>query len=165
MRLLKPVAAFSLSLFLFFAAASLMAQPASKLKPRERCVVCGMFVAKYPDWVTQVKLTDGSVLFFDGMKDLFVFLFHPERFDRAGAKVSEIWAKDYYTLEWIDAKKAWYVIGSDVYGPMGHELIPFADRKAAESFASDHHGKQILSFEEIGEPLVESLRVGQKMRH
>ncbi len=31
---------------------------------------------------------------------------------------------DYYNLQKIDAKQAFYVIGADVYGPMGHEFIP-----------------------------------------
>ena len=30
------------------------------------------------------------------------------------------------------AKEAFFVIGSDVYGPMGHELIPFASKADAE---------------------------------
>jgi len=56
------------------------------------------------------------------------------------------------------------VIGSDVYGPMGHELIPFVTGEAAESFSKDHHGKEVLSFDDITPELIESLQAGQKMR-
>jgi copper chaperone NosL len=56
------------------------------------------------------------------------------------------------------------VVGSDVHGPMGHELIPFSTRAGAESFLADHHGKQILSFAEITPELVEELRGTDRMK-
>ena len=40
------------------------------------------------------------------------------------------WADaEYYSLTRIDARAAWYVIGSGVVGPMGHELIPLDPRR------------------------------------
>jgi nitrous oxide reductase accessory protein NosL len=74
-----------------------------------------------------------------------------------------MYIKDYYSLNWLSAKEAYYVIGSDVYGPMGHELIPFETREAAESFSKDHKGKEILTFDKITPGLIESLRLGQRM--
>ena len=47
---------------------------------------------------------------------------------------------------------------------MGHEFIPFSTLEAAESFSADHHGKEVLTFDEITPELVEALRAGQKMR-
>ncbi len=50
---------------------------------------------------------------------------------------------------WIDAAKAYYVIGSDARGGMGApETVPFGDRQSAEAFARDHGGK-IMRLEEI----------------
>ncbi|MBU2538178.1 MAG: nitrous oxide reductase accessory protein NosL, partial [Proteobacteria bacterium] len=57
-----------------------------------------------------------------------------------------------------------YVVGSDVYGTMGHEFIPFTSAAAAENFRKDHKGTKVLRFEEITETLVQSMRHGQKMR-
>ena len=54
--------------------------------------------------------------------------------------------------------------GSDVYGHMDHEFIPFSTMEAAESFSKDHHGREILTFDEITPERVEALRAGQKMR-
>ena len=51
---------------------------------------------------------------------------------------------DYYALEPIDGRTAFYVVGSDVFGPMGKELIPFAQRAQAEEFLKDHKGRAIL---------------------
>lgn len=142
----------------------LLAEPAKEIAPQERCPVCGMFVAKYPDWITQVRLSNGSVKFFDGVKDMLAFHFNPASFGAAGQSTKEIWVKDYYTLAWLDGRAAWYVIGSDMYGPMGHEFIPFGSAEAAENFRKDHKGTKVMRFNEITEPLVQSMRHGQKMR-
>ena len=142
----------------------LLAQPAKEVAPQERCPVCGMFVAKYPNWLTQVRLSNGTVKFFDGVKDMMAFILTPASFGVAGQAAKEIWVKDYYTLAWLDGRSAWYVIGSDVYGPMGHEFIPFGSAAAAENFRKDHKGTKVIRFDEITEPLVQSMRHGQKMR-
>lgn len=139
---------------------------ADSIAEQTRCPVCGMFVAKYPNWQVQIhyeKLSEAR--FFDGMKDMMIFYFDPERFGAPPREaIKNIFAKDYYSLSWILAKEAFFVTGSDVYGPMGHEFIPFATRGAAESFSKDHHGKEILTFDEITPKRVETLRAGQKMR-
>ena len=41
----------------------------------DTCPVCGMFVAKYPDWVAQVRFKDEKTVFFDGAKDFFKYYF------------------------------------------------------------------------------------------
>jgi copper chaperone NosL len=133
---------------------------------QSRCAVCGMFVAKYTNWLAQIQYKElQQTKFFDGVKDMMVFYFNPEQYGGASRDaISDIFVKDYYTLAWIPAKEAFYVFGSDVFGPMGHELVPFATREAAESFSKDHHGKQILTFDTITPELIESMRSGQKMR-
>ncbi len=141
----------------------LLAQPSNEVSPQERCSVCGMFVSKYPNWLTQVRLADNSVKFFDGAKDLLAFYFDPAAFGASAQTIKEIWVKDYYTLAWVDGRSAWYVLGSDIYGPMGHELIPFSSAAAAENFRKDHKGTKVVRFAEITESLVQSMRHGQKM--
>jgi len=124
-----------------------------------------MFVAKYPGWVAQIQFKDAKTNFFDGVKDAFAFYFDPQKYGGPKAEeIKEMWAQDYYTLKWVDLRKAYMVVGSDVYGPMGHELIPFASEKAAKSFAKDHHGKKVLTFEQVTPELVDSLRHGQMMK-
>lgn len=130
-----------------------------------RCAVCGMFVAKYPNWLATLTMSDGETKHFDGVKDMMVFYFAPQKYGaKAGATIKEIQVNDYYTLSPVDARQAWYVVGSDVTGPMGHEFIPFATKDAAESFSKDHHGKKIQTFTEITAEQVESMRSGQRMQ-
>jgi len=143
-------------------APQLLADPVDTVGPRERCPVCGMFVAKYPVWVTQITMGDGKIRFFDGVKDLMVFYRTPDTYGARQDQLSEVWVKDYYSLEWIDGRKAFYVVGSDVYGPMGHELIPFATPEAAADFKKDHKGTKVISIDEINLPLLDSMRQGQK---
>jgi copper chaperone NosL len=65
--------------------------------------------------------------------------------------------KEYYSLTPLDARAAFFVIGSDVYGPMGSELIPFKTEKEAKSFKLDHKGTRILRFNDITRQAVKSL--------
>ena len=130
-----------------------------------RCAVCGMFVAKYPNWVVTLTLSDGETKYFDGVKDMMVFYFAPQKYGaKPGSTINEISVADYYSLTPVEARKAFYVVGSDINGPMGHEFIPFAAKSAAESFNKDHQGKEILTFEAITSEKVEALRAGQRMK-
>jgi len=140
--------------------------PRDHLKDDARCPVCGMFVAKYEVWVTRIEESPGVFLDFDGVKDLLAYSFKPGVYGGKELKSdSRIWVKDYYSLKWLDGREAFYVYGSDVNGPMGSELIPFATPAAAQSFLTDHHGKKVLAFPEITSAQVEELRGGAQMKH
>lgn len=125
----------------------------------DRCPVCGMFVTTYPDWVAQVRFRDQETVFFDGAKDFFKYCFRLAHYrpDRSPEDFAIKYVRDYYTMASIDAATAYYVVGSDVYGPMGHELIAFASAEDAAEFMRDHRGRRILRFEAITPELVTSL--------
>lgn len=133
--------------------------PVLRPGPKDKCPVCGMFVAKYPEWTARAALKDGAQLWFDGAKDLFKFWLDPGQHlpSRSRADVQSLAVTDYYGVVRIDARAAFYVLGSDVYGPMGRELVPFAARSDAEEFKRDHRGTRILRFDEVTMELVRSL--------
>ena len=146
-------------------ALNLQAEPVKEIKPDEKCRVCGMFVAKYQPWIAQIQYSADNVAMFDGVKDMMAYYFEPEKFGgKQGQKASSVYVKDYYSQEWIDGTKAIYVIGSDVMGPMGHELIPFNSTSAAKTFMKDHKGQQMFRFNEITLEKVTNLRAGMKMK-
>ena len=60
-------------------------------------------------------------------------------------------------LEAIDARRAFFISGSDVLGPMGGELIPVSLEAQAKTFLEDHKGKTLLKFGEITLEIVNSL--------
>lgn len=129
---------------------------------KDTCPVCGMFVAKYPEWIATVLYKDGHAHHFDGAKDLFKYLLDLQKWapgDKA-ADIAGIGVTEYYGLSRIHARDAWYVIGSDVLGPMGHELIPLETEADAKEFLSDHAGQQILRFEGVNLPLLKKLDDG-----
>ncbi len=127
--------------------------------PRDRCPVCGMFVAKHPDWLATAEFQDGGRFFFDGAKDLLKYLLDPAAHGstRTLAQLRAATVIDYYAARPVDARAAFYVVGSDVYGPMGRELVPFEKREDADEFLRDHHGKRVLRFDEVTVALLREL--------
>ncbi len=121
-----------------------------------KCPVCGMFVSKYPKWASEMIIGD-KIYYFDGVKDMMKFYIFDGDFHYERNKIKKILVTDYYTLEAIPAKMAYYVIGSKVYGPMGNELIPFKSEKEAKNFIKDHEGDKILHFNQITPKIVMGL--------
>jgi copper chaperone NosL len=156
---LNPRAILFLMLLLF--AFPLWAAEHAPVKPGhgDKCPVCGMFVAKYPDWTAEIIFSDGSVVFFDGFKDMLKYYFNLNKYNprKVPADIRSIFVMDYYAVEHIDGRKAFYVSGSDIYGPMGKELIPFEKEAQAQEFLKDHKGKAVLTFGEIDPDVIKGL--------
>ncbi|MGB8544315.1 MAG: nitrous oxide reductase accessory protein NosL, partial [Azonexus sp.] len=93
---------------------------------RDLCPVCGMIVSKYPNWVATVQYKDGHAHHFDGAKDMFKYLQDLPKYAPGHRKedIKAIAVTDFYNLGKVDARQAYFVIGSDVLGPMGHEFVP-----------------------------------------
>ncbi len=134
---------------------------AQAIKPgaKDKCPVCGMFVAGYPAFLAEIQFQDGFRAFFDGPKDMFRYYFEPEKYHpgRKTADIAAVYVTDYYSLEIIDAKQAHYISGSDVLGPMGNELIPVLSEPQGRTFLEDHKGKALLRWSEITLEIVNSL--------
>ena len=117
---------------------------------KAKCPVCGMFVSKYPKWSAKIA-SMGHEYYFDGVKDMMKFIFEKNQ------DFKNIMVTDYYTTGAINARESFYVVGSNIYGPMGNELIPFSTMDKAKEFSKNHGGKQILTFKQITKELVYSL--------
>lgn len=131
--------------------------------PKDTCPVCGMFVSLYPDWIATALYQDGHAHHFDGAKDLFKYLLNLPKYAPGHSKndIVAIGVTEYYGVTRIDAHAAWYVLGSDMLGPMGHELVPLATQAEATDFLKDHHGKRIVRFDEVTPALLEQLDHGK----
>jgi len=156
-------------LFLLWGVPVGMAGGQSRFSPQEpreksKCPVCGMFVLEYPRWWSEIIYEDGTVRFFDGPKDMLKFILHPELYgEKRITKIAQMYVRDYYSLHWIEARRAWYVSESDVLGPMGNELIPLKSQEDANEFRQDHQGKLILQFDEINWDLLMRISEGDNM--
>lgn len=113
--------------------------------------MCGMFTARYSSWIAEVVFRDGTYAVFDGPKDMFRFHADVMKYaaNRKQSDITAIFVTDYYSVKPIDGIKAFYVMGSDVNGPMGRELVPFENQADAREFAKDHQGIKILRFSEV----------------
>lgn len=102
-------------------------------QPSDRCAHCGMHIAG--DWLTSGAHTAAGVAVrFDTPKCLFAWLGTPP-----GAGASRAWATEYYAREHRPIEELSYVIGSDLTGPMGADLIP-VDGHLGDRFVGDHGG-------------------------
>lgn len=127
--------------------------------PKDRCPVCGMFVAKYPDWLAAILFKDGTYAVFDGVKDMMKYYLNMARYNPS-KKLSDIdffQVMDYYRVAPIDGFQAYYVMGSNIYGPMGKELIPFEKEGDAKEFMVDHIGKALLRLKDINQDVLKGL--------
>ncbi len=126
---------------------------------KDRCPVCGMYVAKYVDWHGTVVFDDSTRAVMGGPKDLFKYYLDIGKYNpsKSRERVTAITVKDYYAKTIVDARQAYYVVWSDVYGPMGHEPIPFEKEIDAKEFLREHHGKKILRFKDITPEVIWSL--------
>ena len=92
----------ALSMIFFLAAGQGWAAGADPVKPTptDKCPVCGMFVAKYPDFVAEVLFKDGSYAVFDGMKDMMKYYLDMQKYEKARSlsDIQSIHVTDYYSL-------------------------------------------------------------------
>jgi nitrous oxide reductase accessory protein NosL len=106
------------------------------------CRNCGMPTQEYPRWQAKA-LVQGEARFFCSPKCLVMWQRGQE------ARPDTAWVVDYYEVARLRADTAYYVLGSDVLGPMGHDLVPLATEAAAREFLRDHQGKAVLRYESL----------------
>ncbi len=144
----------------FLVAVSFAAGPTDSTQPqKEKCFVCGMFVSMFVDQNAGIQFKDATKAVFCGAKCMFKYHLNMSKYTPSKNKndVAAISVKDHDSATSIDALKAFYVIWSDVYGPMGHEPIPFEKEPDAKKFLEEHKGKNILRFKDITPSLIKSL--------
>lgn len=115
------------------------------------CVLDGMQLADFPGPKAQIHYQPGGPEFFCDTKEMFSLLLRPEQQRRVVAAYTQDMAKaDWRNPQgyWVDATKAFYVVGSKLQGSMGPTIASFAQRPDAESFARQHGGK-VYAFGEV----------------
>lgn len=116
---------------------------------------CGMNVLEHPGPKGQIILKSRiDPVWFSSARDTVAFTMLPEEpKDIQAIYVSDMakapnWDKP-GAANWVDAKKAWFVVGSKARGGMGaEEAVPFSDREAANRFMRENGGR-VFAFSEI----------------
>jgi|APSaa5957512576_1039674.scaffolds.fasta_scaffold83802_1 copper chaperone NosL len=121
----------------------------AKIEIHKECPLCGMYPARYPMFHCQIVFKDGTYEAFDSAAGLLVYLYFP---DKTGFEVKEydaIYFKDYVRELWIESETTFFVIGSEVLGPMGIEFLPADSEEAAKKLAKIEKGAKIIHFKNV----------------
>lgn len=119
--------------------------------PKERCARCGMILDPASAWNSDLQLVGGGVARFDSPRCALT------AWRSGAARASALRVQEYYGKQWRDGREVAFVVGSDVIGPMGADLVPVDPARAAK-FAADHAGTRPLRLESITSELLASIR-------
>ncbi len=131
-------------------------QKSETISTNTKCQHCGMPSQKYPKWHTKMIYKNGNIKWTCSPRCMLLLVQN----HKTTAQPVQIWVKDYYNLKEIDAKKAFYVVKSDVLGPMGQDFVPLANMADAKNFVKEHKKNQaenqhnILTFSDINMEII-----------
>ena len=163
-RILAGLAAFGLGWHPITATPALSAS--SKFpKPgkKDRCPVCGMFVYKYPKWMAGFVFKSGKQYFHCCPKCMLHNLNHISKYQPGENReqLELVWVTEYYTTKKTDARDVFFVIGTNLVGPMGLDLIPVKGMDAAKNLKQDYNGDLILQIDQITPEVIDLARKGR----
>ncbi|MBL4899298.1 MAG: nitrous oxide reductase accessory protein NosL [Colwellia sp.] len=133
-----------------------MLHKAVAMESADECHLCGMLITRFDGPKGEVfrKETGDQVFKFCSTRDMFSYYLDPEN----KRNVAQMLVHDMSKMPWgsdsiddkyfIDAKTAWYVVGSERIGAMGETLASFSQQDDAQAFAKEFGGK-VLSFDGI----------------
>jgi len=121
---------------------------------------CGMIVIDHPGPKAQIFLRgQDQPIWFTSVRDAMAYTRLPEE----NKAITAIYVTDMGRAQswatpgpgiWIDARQAWYVLGSAKRGGMGaREAVPFGDKAAALAFIA-RYGGQISTFSDVPDSYV-----------
>ncbi len=120
------------------------------------CSLDGMLLADYPGPKAQIQYEQGDTDFFCDTVEMFSIYLKPEHKKRVtGIFVQDMGKTDWNNPKghWIDARSAFYVVGSQMKGGMGPTLASFSSQSDAEQFKNKNGGK-VYKFSEITPDMV-----------
>ena len=125
------------------------------------CEIRKIKLYENPIWASKIDLKDGKNVFFCSPKSMFEFYYNEEKWQTFGIKdisdFQNILVTDYKTLKIIDARKAFFVYGSNKISPSGDDLVVFESKEDAVNYLQNNNGKRILSFIEVKNSLIRLL--------
>lgn len=133
---------------------AMIEMPSAKILTRDASgYYCLMTVLNHKGPKGQIILSDNKLLWFTSVRDTIAFTLSPEE----PKNIAAIYVNDMSdanwdnpgTDNWIEARKAWYVLNSKRSGGMGAaETVPFSTKESAGLFVNKEGG-EVYSFSEI----------------
>lgn len=123
-------------------ALALAASSACNGKKEARCKHCGMRIDPASAWHAELIGDDGKVTAFDTPRCALTSW-------RSGVTPAKtIRVQEYYDRTTRDGSELRFVLGGDVVGPMGADLVPVDPPRSAK-FMQDHGAERALELREI----------------
>ncbi|MEO6420003.1 MAG: nitrous oxide reductase accessory protein NosL [Polyangiaceae bacterium] len=116
----------------------------------ERCSFCGMKIDPASAWLTELVMTDGTKTTFDTPRCAMT------AWRTRGVPAKSVRVQEFYERVWRDGTEVDFVIGSDVAGPMGADLVPVAPSKSAK-FMVDHAAARAVKLDAITPDLLKGI--------
>lgn len=115
-----------------------------------RCALCGMRVTRGAAFSSGASPASGEAVLFDSVKCMFRWL-------GQHADARDPWVTEHLSRGERPARDVVYVMGSDLEGPMGADLVPVDTREHAEQLRESHHGTRVLAFAEVTSEILDEL--------
>jgi len=121
----------------------------AKLDLSVPCPVCNMKPEASKLGPAAAVFKDNKVVGFDSTDDFFRYFLSPDKYKFDTANIKDMYVTEYGTKNFLDAKKAFYVVGAEVADTMGPAVAPFSKKEDAEKFKTERKGAKVVSFEGI----------------
>lgn len=152
----RPVLSRLILSLIMLAALSACSKPTTNVAAQEitagtSCSLDGMSLADFPGPKAQIHYATGEPDFFCDTVEMFSIYLNPEQKKHiTGIFTQDMGKTDWEKPQgnWIDAKQAFYVLGSKKTGSMGPTLAAFSRQQDAEKFSQEFGGK-VLHFDQV----------------
>ncbi|MGD9611196.1 MAG: nitrous oxide reductase accessory protein NosL [Desulfovibrionaceae bacterium] len=125
-----------------------------RLSASDRCPVCAMFPARQPASAAAMRLKNGSTFYFCSNGCLLRAFLRPVVYLNARpSDIDRLTVLDYFSGKPTDGRKATWVAGSDVVGPMGPAIIALSDAGQLAAFQRRHGGGTVFSLDHLNDDL------------
>jgi len=128
---------------------------------KELGLIRNLKVYQYPQWIAKVTNSHYKNIYFSSPKSMFEFYYTFKKWPEFNIKsvddMMSIQVTDYKTYNAIDARRAYYVYGSNVTSISGDDLVSFKNEYDAKEYAKNNNGKRIFRFSQVKYQLIQLL--------
>lgn len=124
---------------------------ALEITPGTVCALDDMVLQDFPGPKAQIHYEQSPPEFHCDTREMFSIVLRPEQKRRIVAVFTQDMGKTDWTQpqgHWIDAKSAFYVVGSSRKGSMGPTVASFGAEADAQAFSAQYGGK-VLRFDQV----------------
>ncbi|MEC1718175.1 nitrous oxide reductase accessory protein NosL [Schinkia azotoformans] len=100
------------------------------------CEACTMMVQDN-QYSAQIVTTNGKVFKFDDIGCMAMYI-------NDNLPVGQLYARDFYSHEWMEVEQAYFVFTKDVETPMNYGFLAFSSKTNVEKFLAESSGQEMM---------------------